>query len=449
MKNCVIKGKKGFLTIKHNNKIIYSMYNPYKEAENYLSIVSLKPNVITVCGLDYINELLTFNEEINHIIAYDPLNIDNIWVKDKKIFRASSVKEIEIFLNTKMINTNDLSIIIWPKLLDLDKKTIKTSIDELKTILYKNSLSKTAEIKLTNIENSNLIKNITKLKKANFIESSTTKEIATIISSGNSLQNHIEDIQKLQKYSYIFSLPSALAYLQKNNIIPDGVIACDPGFPTFFHLYKYTKKTTLFIPLTVDSNILYLKNYKKLFFSYNTDIEKIILHNNIINSNSEGSVIFTAINLLQNLKFTKIILIGQDFSFYENKFHIQGGSFESELLKNSNYYNGFEQRNYTLSKKLQHEKIIHNEKIYKTTLPLKIYYDHFINNYQKNNIFTLENSFLPTDNIHRLQNININKKSIDEIIKFKNIEIKTLLDQNINLIKKYFKNNKIIEKLYE
>lgn len=424
-----IKGKKNFYTYTYNSQYIYSSYNPYREAQKFVDSLTLKKIAITLCGADFVNKAL-LEKNIPLIISYTIGDFKKE-VSSDKLIRVHSSKELENYLLEYKILASDISIITWQPFIKADP-SILDILKKIKDIIYKSTLSAKTEEIFSKVEKRNFFHNIIKLDKISVLLKSTIQynQPAILISSGASLIKY-EKFLKNNKNLLVFALPSALPFLFANSIKVDYILAVDPGYGSFYHLIKYKNRSKLITCLTVTPSIFSIPWFEHIIFNYETDHEKKLFSNSpkMVSCPSEGSVIMNSLRILHQIGFKNILLLGQDFSFYKKRMHIKGGSFEVEYLQQSNYFNSLE---YLIKK---HETTIEplmisiNNKDYKTTLPLKIYFDHFINTSFSINIILPNDCYNPLTN--RIKKVNINNlensnKEIDiitkEFVAFKNFK---------------------------
>jgi|GEM_PF-1309120 len=374
-------GRKGYTTFQYNGKYLYSIYDPVNEAKKFISgFKKINPFVITCCGVDYVNAELLSNQDIKLIISFEPIAFDRI-INDSKIIRVKNINEIEkIFLN-KNIHASEVSLLLWQPLIETNNDIYLNPLKKLKDILYKASFSANTAKTYGYLESMNLLTNIFTLDKIEIIKKNElfTDSLAVIISSGPSLIDSIDFINKIKDTVYLFALPSSLPFLYHKGIYPDYVIAVDPGYATLYHLSKYKHNIKLIAPLSIYPVILRLKNIKPIFFNYCNHIENIFYNDTaVINSPAEGSVFINLIRILPQIGFKEAIVFGQDFGFKEYRSHIQGGIFEYEFIKKSDYFTTLD----FFIKKLEsrgNEIFINiaGKKI-KSTDALKLYFDHFL-----------------------------------------------------------------------
>ncbi|HOV15442.1 MAG TPA: DUF115 domain-containing protein, partial [Spirochaetota bacterium] len=331
-------GKKGFLTYKFNDKYIYSSYDPFIEAKRFVSTLKINSKtVITCCGPDYVNSNL-LDLGITEILSFEPISFEHIDNSDC-IKRFTNTAEIEDYIKKNKITNPQL--IIWQPLIETNPDFFLFQLRKIKDFIQKETFSNNATNYFGFIESKNIIRNICRLDEIDIIKKSDVKIDlpALVISSGFSLKDNIDFIKKIIHKVYVFALPSALPYLEYNNIEPDFVIAVDPGYGTFYHLAKYKKTIKLITTLSINPTVFNLNNYKPFFFNYDNQLENIFYKDtNIIKSFPEGSVIFNTLRIVKLLGFNDIIIIGQDFGFKDGRSHIYDGLFEKEFLNKVDYF---------------------------------------------------------------------------------------------------------------
>jgi len=453
-------GKKGFITYKCKNKYIYSPYEPFVEAKRFIETQNLKETVITICGADFVNSTL-LEKNIYEIISFEPIQFE-ILSNDQKIKRFKTINEIKNYLYQK--NNFNVSLIFWQPLIETNTDIYLNSIKELKDFIEKNIFSKNTEKYFGFIETKNFLKNIQTLGNINILtkKSKNIDNPAIIISSGFSLNDNIEFLQKTKDYCHLFALPSSLPYLYEKKIFPDFAMAVDPGYGSFYHISKYKNHLNLLSTLNLHPSIFRLKNINPIFFSYSSILENMFFDNtNVIISYPEGSVFLNLLRLLIELGFKKIILIGQDFGFKDGRSHIFEGFFEKEFFYQSDFFSTMEDK----TKKIESAKDItfinDGEKEIKTDRALKIYYNHFLgenfateifltdkcfnnlsNKYKKIDIDYILNNFIKKEDIGlNIKKIDNNLTKITNYLKNKNnltqINIDTKNKNNLRILQKY------------
>ncbi len=436
-----VKTKSGEVTYRYDGKLIYSAYDPHKEALSYISgLGKIKDIVITICGADFINRILADNPNISQIITHDPYNLPP-FSESKKIKRFDDIEAVKNYILNEKLHIKNVSFVIWKSYIETNPPLFKNIIEQIKNTLIKSTFSINNEETFTRLENSNIKNNLKCLDKIEIIRGNSVspQQNALVISSGASLCGMEHFLKSIKDRFITFALPSALPYLEHINFRPDYVIAVDPGYGTFYHLAKTRIKHNLLIPLSVSQSILKLSNFNFIFFSYGNKYEDILYRDTgIVTSPPEGSVIFNLLRILKTLDFDKTLLVGQDFSYFNNKSHINGGFFETEYYKTTNYYAPID--DIIKKKELQFESktISDGKNEFKTNIALQIYFNHFIENINKYNIIIPENAFNTLDKSIKRYDINgiLNEfyPTKNKVLKTTQLNIKKRKGEIIDLI---------------
>lgn len=376
--------KRGIVTFSCNGKLLYSAYNPQKEAANYLSSIpesTSKQSVITLCGASFINEELVKKTEIKNILSFEPVDFP-ITAENPKIHHIKTLKDLENTILTLQIDVKNIAIITWPPFIETQKNVFIEYLGKIKDILIKQTLSEVTDTTFSKLETHNINKNINKLEKFQIILNkiiSDNMPPAVVFAAGASLSAQLEFIRPYLDKVITFAYPSALPYLQSMKITPDYTIAVDPGYATFYHLMKFHKAVELLCPLSLSPSIFSLKNYSPLIFSYGSDEEsRLFTNTDIIKSLPEGSVAFNLFSILKNIGYKQIVLLGQDFCFINGASHAKGGFFEIEYIYQSNYNSGMEDKIKKLEESRLPTYIKDNDKKLKTDTAMAVYYNHFL-----------------------------------------------------------------------
>lgn len=457
--SCVV-GKKGFPTYTYNKKFLYSQYDPHKEAASYLNRYgALKSTIITFCGADFINKKLVENKENNStILSFEPVYFEPM-CESPRLRRFNSLKILENYLLSHRVTASHISLIYWQPFIESNSGQFLPLLKSINGIIKKSTLSSNTADKMDFLETKNLFLNIHNLKKIDIItpEIKKQKNPAFILSSGYSLKDNISYIKKAASYGTTFALPSAVPYLISRDVIPDYIIAVDPGYGTFYHLLQYAQlPLTVLTTLNITPSTFRLSNFNFLYFSYNSKFEKYIYNQkNIVTSDPEGSVFFNVLSIIIQLGFTDALIFGQDFGFKDNRSHIEGGAFENIFITRSSYFDTLEQ----LVKKLETAKnpdtIQLKEREIKTDVALKVYYDHFLSKSFPINLFLPEKAYNTLQN--RLKTLSLDYVTThysplkDRKIPISSLNITKLKDilytEHTNSIKNIFKNKQIGKKL--
>ncbi|MFJ7921354.1 6-hydroxymethylpterin diphosphokinase MptE-like protein [Lysinibacillus fusiformis] len=155
---------------------------------------------------------------------------------------------------------------------------------------------------------------------------------AIIVSAGPSLNEELANLKYIKEngLAYIFAVGSATKVLIDNSIFPDAVCTYDPqqhNYRLFEEIYKNRIKS---IPMIYATTVGHetLDQYSGPLFSFITTQDNLTLQ---LLEKQQKSVIYDApsiavitLQLLNVLEVSKIILVGQNFAFKQNKFYADG-----------------------------------------------------------------------------------------------------------------------------
>ena len=400
-------GRKGQPTYTLDSKFIYSAYDPYREAVSYVS-QNVKPNhkaAVTICGADFINNALV-ERGYTTIISFDLSLLSGgepdfvPFADSPSIHRVKSIQQAENILLENGITVSDLDILIWtPYIAAYENSDTANLLEQIKNMCLTITASKTAADTFGKLEERNAVRNIRTMESVTYIPSQNVCDTAVIVASGASLPNYLELLRTLQNKALILALPSSVKYLNSLGIIPDFVIAVDPGYATLYHLCSLKVETSLICPLSINPAILRLPNITPIFFSYENETDrKVFANTDVIRSCSEGSVIFNSIRIVRQLGAKNVILMGQDFSFCSHRSHVAGGYFETEFFGSSSYYDSLDKTLLELRCRKEPTVIRAGDRMLDSDVSLKIYMDHLLQTDFGVRILLPDNAFNPLDN---------------------------------------------------
>lgn len=380
-----VNGRKNNPTYIFNEKYIYSSYDPYKEATQFITNKSKSDSkvVITICGADFVNELLIKNTQ-KIVISIDlglildgKSDFDN-WVDSPKLYRVKTLKQVLDILLKNNITANEIDLLIWTAYISQVEGS-KNVLSDIKDICQTATASKVTADFFCKIEQRNARRNIKTLKCFNKLyRQNTDKKTAVIVASGASLPLYMNFLMKNRADSLVVALPSAMKFLQNNKISVDYCIAVDPGYATLYHLNNVKQPIKLICPLSINPAILHIPNIEPVFFDYGNTWDKDYFDDKCVKSVSEGSVCFNAIRIVTQLGCKKAVLLGQDFAFYHNRSHVAGGFFESEYYNKTDYFNSMDKILSSIELKKDPAFLQVGNKKLRSDVTLKIYYQHLL-----------------------------------------------------------------------
>ena len=155
-------------------------------------------------------------------------------------------------------------------------------------------------------------------------------KIALIVSAGPSLEDEIENLKEIKrnKSAYIFSVGSSISTLYKNNVLPDAVCTYDPTIENAMVHDILVRNNIDTIPMIYGTSVGYesLENYKgpKLHMITSQDMISQFYIQSKSKKQIEGvidspSIAVITLQLLYRLGFSKIIFVGQNLAYRNNK----------------------------------------------------------------------------------------------------------------------------------
>lgn len=154
-----------------------------------------------------------------------------------------------------------------------------------------------------------------------------------LVAAGPSLQDEMENIRNIKENgsAYIFTVGSAINTFVEYGFVPDAAFAYDPNETTQRVFHRANRENNDAFPLvfgtTVDQNTLQQFPWLKIYVpisqdpvsSYYFDKE----HTSIIVQDASSIAIIT-LQVLQALKCSTIILVGQNFAYRDNSYYSKG-----------------------------------------------------------------------------------------------------------------------------
>ncbi len=150
---------------------------------------------------------------------------------------------------------------------------------------------------------------------------------AIVVAAGPSLNKNIAELKRAKNKAFIIACDTAIKPLIKEGIIPDMYATVDGKKPPMLVDVEEIKEIPLLCSMFSSYEIMKEHKGKKFFFN-----EGYILFNQLYNKNGisfepvngGGSVATFAFSLAYMIGFQRIILVGQDLAFTNNKTHADG-----------------------------------------------------------------------------------------------------------------------------
>lgn len=340
----------------HNNRKLYlhSRLFPSRESEAFRDQFNPdKFDVVIVLGVGLGYHLRYIKEKIsryNRIILIERLNnleneIDKIpdtrfLCNHRRIafLSGQSIKVIEKIVSEEIDfdTIKGISIIEHPQSMRVFPVYYQEVREVLERIISKKASNKATKKAFGWLYVSNILKNLSIISEHYPVSSffnSFNEYPALLITSGPSLEYHINKVKRHQKNSFIISVDSALPLLKRSNIIPDFCISVDPQKFITEHFIGINNNYVLVFSLS--SNPTILSNQRGLLSLNSHPISQIIeqFYPKRIGSidSLTGSVAGDAINLARLFGFKHIGLLGYDFSFLDYKIYSRGTAYQNRF----------------------------------------------------------------------------------------------------------------------
>lgn len=342
---------------------LHSKYNPIREAEaiiaEYENVEEDNTVIFYGTGLGYhIDIFLKKHPNINYYI-YEPIpemlytylshkslkKLPSLNLKD--IILADNEEETRSFFNHILDKTRENFIYIplnshrniyieeYNQFIKIFKETLKDKKSSIGTNLkfqerwILNSMKNFGEVLST--------PNILLEKKGEF-----KNKPAILVAAGPSLNEEIENIRYIKNngLAYIFSVGSAINTLVYHDIYPDAATTYDPGKFNQNVFTKIKEKGIAEIPMIFGSSVGY-----ETIINYPGDKYHMITSQDTVSNyylkNKNGksidmvydapTIAVVTLQLLYELGFSKIILVGQNLAYKGKKRHSEGIHYSRDL----------------------------------------------------------------------------------------------------------------------
>ena len=319
------KTKNDEITLKINNILIHSKYNPTAEAERFVKGLDIKEGnnnyVVYGLGLGYhILQLLRNIDKDSKIIVFEyNTEIINICKEiSKEIFEHENIiiisgDNIDFYnlLSNELEKVNDIII---------HKNSLEALVginDNLYHILknyyeVREAIKKDSKLLNKNLASNDLVQ--AKEIREFILNNNLEDKQVIIVASGPSLDNEIEKLKNNKEKFFIFAVGSALRILMENDIKPNAIVIIDGKKGVKNQIEGYENQ---------DIPLLFLATASRwAVSSYNGP--KYVYYNNIEEEyyiETGKTVAIAAMSIAVRCKAKEIIFLGQDLAFIDNKTH--------------------------------------------------------------------------------------------------------------------------------
>lgn len=341
-----LTSKDGVPTVKVNDVLLHSKYDPRKEAkrlveENY---DENKINILFGFGLGYIYEQIKEMYD-DDVIVIDPLYSE---LKKHAIIQAKYVAgEINNIVIKNVVYeqlkfySRRINVICSPNYQRIFLNEYKEVLKILKTIQHSNIVSENTIRFYSEKWQENYIHNLSLINKFDSFNSLVGKfDLPIVIASGGpSLIKQIPLLKAKRDQCILIASGSTVNSLVKEDVFPDFIVSVDGGEPNYNHFksLKIEKSRLLFsfsshykiqqefngdmYAFLLDDN-LYFQKYLQNEFNINLPLMK-----------GGTSVANFALGCAIQMTSGPIAIIGQDLAYTNNQSHAQGNKNYAELDK--------------------------------------------------------------------------------------------------------------------
>ncbi|MGA3600109.1 motility associated factor glycosyltransferase family protein [Lysinibacillus agricola] len=339
-----LESKTGDETIKINNMLIHSKYNPLREAEQICQkkINNNQLNIVFGIGNGFLYDAL-LNAEISKdkVLFIEPLEqLKKNRYTLYSIIYGHKAQEVEQEITERLMNfSNEVNIICTPnydKIFAEEYIALLKLIKEIqnKNIIYKNTITKFADLWQENIIRNLLYSynssNLSKLEK-------TTSKPIVVASGGPSLTKQIPLLKNIRDLVILIASGSTIHTLIKNEIEPDYIISIDGGMINYERHFKNLnlKYAELIFSLTSKYEIQQKFTNRKFAFYDN----EVSAYSSVLKQigfclpriKGGGSVAHYALSIARYISDGPIALIGQDLAYTNNRTHAEGNKNMREI----------------------------------------------------------------------------------------------------------------------
>lgn len=339
------------VSIKYNNRFIYSKYAPVKGAEKFISDLILTeetmfliPSPLLGYGLNILKEKMPTNSILILIeVDEDLLNLSDSNLNIKLIKNG--------FDFITLLNTLDFSLFKKCKLIQLNgayeifKQKYNTLFNILLNQLHNYWKNRYTQTQLGQLWIKNTLVNLKTLKNSKPLSDIQSSKPVVIIGAGESTETVLTLISDNRKEIYILCVDTALQILLDVDIVPDAVLALEAQYYNLPDFYgAKDRKIDLIYDLSsypaVPRNLVGEKYYCVTQFSNSSLLNKI-KEAGIVNEFMPplGSVGISALYIGMQITDNYIFLAGLDFSYKLGKTHSKGTPYHKTSLISWNKIN--------------------------------------------------------------------------------------------------------------
>ncbi|MHB1419679.1 MAG: motility associated factor glycosyltransferase family protein [Bacillota bacterium] len=352
----IIKSRDGRQVLKITEKdraiIMGSKYNTNRDIEIFINSLGNigSEDIIIIFGLgcgEHLRELadkmgengkaIVFEPDENIINVFYKLETAKLFIDDKrfKICHFSQANSVETILS-KIIFDYELSSIAYSHYANYDYvygEEFLNFIGQFKDYIRKLHISKNTNIAFSKIWFDAFLRNIKVMSKGIPVDELKNKfqnKPAIIVSAGPSLRKNIHLLKKAQDKFIIITGGRNLKALIDIGVTPHFVCIIDPVDKTY-RLVEECLDCNAPLLFYEGTNPDVVEKYKgpKIYFTAN-DFAGDFIRKTEIHLNYGGSVAHSCFGLAIHLGCDRIIFVGQDFAYTDDKIHAENAVVENE-----------------------------------------------------------------------------------------------------------------------
>ena len=326
--------------VKCQNKeiLIHSSVNPEYQsqvwAEDVLKEIG-REYVIYGMGLGYhIQALLKADDVCKVIVLENSIELLTEAFRDLDWVNYIKQKRVRIFYNSNAIKLMEKFsawisgrefCIYYPSLCITEEESVRERLEDF--FVSVNSMREQAHLLEENFYKINRME----LPECSILKSCFKKRTIAIVGGGPSLEEQIDDMKKYREQMKIWSVGTAARKLINEGIIPDLIVIEDAQENMYKQVCNLpTEHIPLLLLSTASAQILdYYKGQSYVAYQKGYDLaEKRAQELGVQTYQTGGSVTTLALDVALRFGADKIILIGVDLAYTDNRSHASGMGYE-------------------------------------------------------------------------------------------------------------------------
>lgn len=333
--------------------------NPGSHPANQISVLGkIVPNApVFIAGMGnllYLEKLIQATDKSVQILIYEPLfsvfyrqlylaDFEKLFAKRTIVLIVEGINEDGLGQMIRVMLQGDrvplMKYFVLPNYIELCLEQIENFLKLLKEHSHPYFVQMGTKMFFRNDIAKNFYSNVryvrTGYKAFQLLGVIPTDIPAFIVSAGPSLNKNIKELKRAKNRSFIIAVDTAIKPLLKEGIVPDMFATLDGIKPVELVEEEAAKQIPLLAKLTSTKGMLDYHTGKKFFIN-----EGMRYANQLFEINQKsiegfavgGSVATLAFSLVCHLGFRKIIFVGQDLAYTNNKSHADG-TFQETMPK--------------------------------------------------------------------------------------------------------------------